>query len=109
MTLCKKSYAERFRKPETPELSNHFAEYVLQVTILLELSRKKSLTEEEIVSTMKTKFDPRLDSLIIKDSLDNLWFNQMIQTESRYGKCHFYLTDKGRRTLTARRKREKTQ
>lgn len=109
MALCKKAYIEELREPEIAKVGNCIAGCVLQYTILLELSRKKSQTEEEIFGIMKIRFDRKLNALIVKDSLDDLWFNQKIRAESRGGKCHFYLTDQGRKTLTIKRKNKEME
>ena len=91
---------------EIVELENIIGEHVLQYTILELLSKKSLLSKEALFNTIKTKSGTALDSSKVNNSLDILWFTEMICTEYSCGKCLFSLTEKGKRTLDIYKERK---
>ncbi len=84
---------------EVAELENIMAEHIMRYTILELLSKKSLLSKEAIFDIITTKSGNELDSLNVDNSLDTLWFEEMICTEYSCEKCLFSLTEKGMRTL----------
>jgi hypothetical protein len=84
---------------EFADLENIIAEHILQYTILELLSKKSLLSKKDIFNIIKTKSGNLLGHSKVNNSLDVLWFEEMICTEYSCGKCVFSLTEKGRRAL----------
>lgn len=100
MMAYKKAEIQQLHRSEgIAELVNIIAERILQYAILALLSKKSLLSKEVIFNTIKTKSGNVLDSSKVDNSLDILWFEEMICTEYSCGKCLFSLTEKGMRTL----------
>ncbi len=84
---------------EIADIENIIAEHILQYTILELLSKKSLLSKEDIFNIIKITSGNVLDHSKVNNSLDVMWFEEMICTEYSCGKCLFSLTEKGMRTL----------
>jgi hypothetical protein len=74
-------------------------ERFLQITILKILSENKPLNKEAIYKNLDARLGYQLNQCLVDSLLDTLWFEEMIKTENRKGKCAFSLTNKGIKTI----------
>ena len=88
------------------QLENGIALGALQYIILAIVSEKNCATKEGIVNSIKDKSSIKLDSCTVNTSLDMLWFEEMICTDHSHGRCLYYLTKKGNRTLNTYKERK---
>ncbi|MCW4024919.1 MAG: hypothetical protein NWF01_07795 [Candidatus Bathyarchaeota archaeon] len=71
-------------------------EKCLQIVILDILLEKEALNKKDISKNLGIRLGDQLSPELVDNLLDTLWFEELIMTEQRKGKCKFTLTKKGK-------------
>lgn len=73
--------------------------------LILKILSENSLYKEYICKSLETRLGYQLNLYLVDSLLDTLWFEEMIKTEHRKGKCAFSLTKKGIKTINIKNAR----